>query len=61
MKQFTLLFLLLLSSFMISAQDCANGWSFYRTITVDNSGGDNLTDYQVSFTLNTADLVANGK
>lgn len=61
MKQFTLLFLLLLSSLIVSAQDCANGWSFYRTVTVDNSGGDNLTDYQVSFTLNTADLVANGK
>lgn len=45
----------------LQAQDCAPGWAYFRSVTVDNSSGESLTDYQVSFTLNTADLVTAGK
>ncbi|MEL7249266.1 MAG: DUF2341 domain-containing protein [Bacteroidota bacterium] len=47
-------------SFLL-AQGCAPGWDFYRSITVDNTAGATLTDYQVEFSLNTADLVSQGK
>lgn len=60
MKYFTLL-LFIFSCCCLSAQDCADGWAFYRTITIDNSAGSDLTDYQAVFELNTTDLVANGK
>lgn len=52
------LFVLLTFSMSLFAQDCAPGWAHYRTVTVDNSAGEDLTDYQVAFTLNTAELVA---
>ncbi len=62
MKKSTLfLTLSLLFSLFTKAQDCAGGWAYYRTITVDNSAGDALTDYQVNFSLNTAQLVSDGK
>lgn len=60
MKYFTL-FLFSLSCYFLHAQDCAAGWAYYQTVTIDNSLGGNLTDYQVSIELNTAALVAQGK
>lgn len=62
MKKSTLLLtFLLVFSLCIQAQDCAGGWAYYRSVTVDNSTGDALTDYQVGFSLNTAQLVSEGK
>ena len=62
MKTSTLLFYLtLFLPTLLVAQNCASGWLYYRTITVDNSAGTTLADYQVEFTLNTAQLVADGK
>ena len=42
----------------VSALD---GWNYYRPITITNNVAQTLTDYQVSFTLNTANLIAQGK
>lgn len=53
-------FILLLSLSNLLAQDCAPGWQFYRAISVDNTSGQELTDYQVLVELNTAELVAAG-
>lgn len=55
---FTTLALLMAGS--LFAQDCAPGWSFYRVITVDNSAGAELTDYQVQITLDTRALADAG-
>lgn len=60
MKYFTL-FVFSFSCYLLHAQDCAAGWAYYQTISIDNSLGGNLTDYQVAFELNTAALVADGK
>jgi hypothetical protein len=38
-----------------------DGWSYYRPITITNSLSQSLTDYQVNFTLNTANLIVQGK
>jgi hypothetical protein len=43
------------------AQDCAPGWAHYRTLTVDNSAGVELSDYQIEFILNTEALVGENK
>nr|WP_020537519.1 DUF2341 domain-containing protein [Lewinella cohaerens] len=60
MKYFTLL-LFSFSCYFLHAQDCAAGWAYYQNVSIDNSLGGNLTDYQVAIELNTADLVAQGK
>lgn len=60
MKYFTLL-LFSFSCYFLHAQDCAAGWSYYQTVSIDNSLGGNLIDYQVAIELNTAELVAQGK
>ncbi|MEL6659755.1 MAG: DUF2341 domain-containing protein [Bacteroidota bacterium] len=60
-KSVLLLLAFTASSFYLIAQTCAPGWDFYRSITVDNTAGATLTDYQVEFSLNTADLVSQGK
>jgi len=36
-------------------------WSYYRPITITNNVAQDLTDYQVNFTLDTANLIAQGK
>ncbi|MCG8330845.1 MAG: DUF2341 domain-containing protein [Chitinophagales bacterium] len=61
MKRFTLLSMLVTMSIFLYAQDCVSDWSYYLSITIDNADGESLTDYQVSFTLNTAEWVAAGK
>jgi len=38
-----------------------DGWIYYRSITITNNAAQTLTDYQVSFTLDTANLIAQGK
>jgi hypothetical protein len=38
-----------------------DGWNYYRPITITNSLSQTLTDYQISFTLDTANLIAQGK
>jgi len=60
MKYFTFL-LFSVSCYFLQAQDCAAGWAYYQTVTIDNSLGGNLTDYQVAIELNTAELVADSK
>ncbi|MEM9527905.1 MAG: DUF2341 domain-containing protein [Bacteroidota bacterium] len=55
---FTTLALLIVGS--LFAQDCAPGWTFYRVITIDNSAGAELTDYQVQVTLDTRALADAG-
>lgn len=53
-----LFFLLVCISGGLLAQTCSPGWQFYRDITIDNSAGAALTDYQVKVRLNTAELAA---
>ena len=38
-----------------------DGWSYYRSITITNGLSQDLTDYQVNFTLDTANLISQGK
>jgi hypothetical protein len=38
-----------------------SGWNYYRPITITNGLSQTLTDYQVNFTLDTANLIAQGK
>jgi len=38
-----------------------DGWSYYRSITITNGLSQALTDYQVNFTLDTANLISQGK
>jgi len=38
-----------------------DNWVYYRQITVTNNAAQNLSDYQVNFTLNTLALIAQGK
>lgn len=62
MKKSTLFLTFLIAFGLLAhAQDCTSGWAYYRTITVDNSAGGDLTDYQVGFSLNTSQLVTDGK
>ena len=42
----------------VSALD---GWNYYRQITITNNAAQTLTNYQVNFTLDTANLIAQGK
>ena len=42
----------------VSALD---GWNYYRPITITNNVAQTLTDYQISFTLDTANLITQGK
>ncbi len=56
---FPTLFLLCAAS--LSAQECAPGWAYYRTVQVTNASTENLNDHQVLVELNTAALVAAGK
>ncbi len=37
------------------------GWAYRQRIAITNSNGSDLTDFQVSFTLDTAALITNGK
>jgi uncharacterized protein DUF2341/type IX secretion system substrate protein len=52
--------LLVLFSVNLSAQDCIS-WNHYRVVTIDNTAGVELTDYQVRIQLNTSELVTEGK
>ncbi len=56
-----LLFCFLALATSLSAQGCSPGWEFYRDITIDNSAGPALTDYQVKVSINTAQLATDGK
>lgn len=38
-----------------------SGWDYRRAITIDNTGGSTLSDYQVSVTVDTASLISAGK
>lgn len=58
--KYTLPVFLVLLCASLTAQNCVSGWGYYRTATIDNSAGGNLTDYQVRIQLNTAELVAAG-
>jgi hypothetical protein len=55
---FCLILLFLLIIIPVSALD---NWRYYRTVTITNNVAQNLTDYQVSFILDTANLIAEGK
>lgn len=60
MKYFTFCCFLVVATSLF-AQDCSPGWEFYRDVTIDNSAGPALTDYQVKISLNTAQLATDGK
>jgi hypothetical protein len=58
------LLLLISSPILLNAQfdDCLAGWLYYKEIQIDNSvNTENLEDFQFKFTLNTGDLVSEGK
>jgi len=38
-----------------------DGWKYYREVTITNNVAQNLTDYQINFTLDTVALIAQGK
>ena len=55
------LFILIIGCFQLSlAQPCLNPWNYRVPITVNNTGA-SLTNHQVSFSLNTLNLVSTGK
>lgn len=61
-KKVTILLFFLLIYFATSAQPCLSGWSYRMPVTVDNSANAfTLTDHQVMVSLNTAQLVLDGK
>ncbi len=46
----------------VSAQVCMSGWDYRKTVGVDNSANVfGLSDFQISFDLNTSSLIAAGK
>lgn len=60
MKHLLTIVLLVLTSSLF-AQTCLPGWTYYRPISVNNPSADALSDCQVSFVLNTGELVSAGK
>ena len=52
------IFLLLLLAVPASALE---GWNYYREIFITNNVDQDLTDYQIKITLDTASLIAEGK
>ncbi len=58
-----LISMILLTVFMsMSSVYALSGWSYYRDITIDNTGNSNvLTDYQVLVTVDTATIISEGK
>jgi hypothetical protein len=58
--KYAFLLSLILTSTCLTAQDCAVA-NHYRVVTIDNSAGDALTDYQVRVRLNTLELVNDDK
>ena len=45
----------------VSASWWNESWSYRRAISIDNSSGSNLTDFQVSISIGTSALIASGK
>ena len=60
MRIISLLSILLFSSSLL-AQDCLLDWDYYREIVIDNSAGNNETDFQVRLEFNSGALVTDGK
>jgi len=52
---------ILFITLIITPVAALDNWVYYRQITIKNSVAQNLTDYQIAFTLDTADLIAQGK
>ncbi len=52
---------LLLAGGNAVAQGCLNDWQFQMPITIDNSGGGALTDYEILVTINTQAQVSQGR
>ncbi|MBR9922889.1 MAG: DUF2341 domain-containing protein [Bacteroidetes bacterium] len=59
--KFKILLLLLLFGWQINAQDCLPDWDYYAEVTIDNSSGNDLSDYQVRLEVNTGMLVTDSK
>ncbi|MEM7372718.1 MAG: DUF2341 domain-containing protein [Bacteroidota bacterium] len=58
----TKLFLfVLLSTSILQAQDCRQGWAYFLPVTIHNPSAEHLTDVQVSFELNADELIRDGK
>ncbi len=57
--------LTLLAAFVIPvlsfSQTCYPGWNYYRDITIDNTSGSALTDYQAGLTIQTGAAILAGK
>jgi gliding motility-associated-like protein len=43
------------------AQPCLNGWKYRATVTIENLSGSILSDFQLSFRINTQQLIVEGK
>ncbi|MCB0557184.1 MAG: DUF2341 domain-containing protein [Phaeodactylibacter sp.] len=58
-----LLFLFWVSiTIALTAQDCLPGWQYFRNIQIDNTqGAEDLDNFTIRFTPNTAQLVSQGK
>ena len=60
MKLTASVFLLLFTSTLF-AQDCLTGWTWFRPLTIINSGNSSHTDQTISFQLNTGSLINDSK
>ncbi|RKR82285.1 gliding motility-associated-like protein [Mucilaginibacter gracilis] len=60
MNKYLLFIVLCFSPFLLKGQ-CLTGWLYKAPITVSNSNGSALADFQVSITLNTQALISAGK
>jgi hypothetical protein len=56
-----IIFLPIFLAVLIAPVFALDGWSYYREVTITNNVAQDLTDYQVNFTLDTASLIAQGK
>jgi len=56
-----IIFLPIFLAVLIAPVFALDGWNYYREVTITNNVAQDLTDYQVNFTLDTANLIARGK
>jgi hypothetical protein len=52
---------ILFFNLIICSVSALDNWVYYRKITITNNAAQNLTDYQINFTLNTNELITEGK
>ena len=63
-KAFTCAILVIVLPVFLLAQfdNCLSGWVYYKEITIDNTNNaEDLVDFQFKLTVNTGDLISEGK